>query len=372
MIPAKGPWIRMRHVSKVLGPPDPGALARVIDRRGQVVAWGLYSPESELVVRVLRFGEAPVDGSWLEQRVATAVVARRRLGFGTGATTGFREINSEGDGLPGLVVDRYGDVRVVQITTAPMAVREAAILDALDEPGVRTLVIRPERAARLEGFQAGFSGDPPEHLDFLEHGLRFRAPAPPAQKTGAYLDQRDNRARLAVLAAAQGAPLLDVGCHIGGFSVHAAHAGVASVALDRSKAALEWVTRNAEGLAAPVIPIEADMFSGLDALDNLEFDTFGTIVFDPPKVATTEREVPRAVGAMRKTVSQLARRLAPCGVLAVCSCSHHIDVAHLDQVVEGHRFGFTCVGVWGPGPDHPVAPGHKQGEYLRVAVYQRR
>lgn len=372
VIPAKGPWIRMRHVSKVLGPPDPGALARVIDRRGHVVAWGLYSPDSELVVRILQFGEAPVHGTWLEARIATALVARTRLGFGSGETTGFREINSEGDGLPGLVVDRYGGLRVAQITTAPMAVREAAIVDALDEPGITTVVLRPERAARLEGFEPGLSGTPPPLLDFLEHGLRFRAPAPPAQKTGAYLDQRDNRARLAKLAQAQDAPLLDVGCHIGGFSIHAASQGVRCVALDRSAGALEWVQRNAEGLAAPVEVVEADMFSGLDALDSLDIATYGTIVFDPPKVATSEREVPRAVGAMRRSVTKLLARLAPCGVLAVCSCSHHLDVSHLDQATEGHAQRLTRIAVWGPGVDHPVAPGHHQGEYLRVAVYQRR
>ncbi|HFE45317.1 MAG TPA: hypothetical protein ENJ18_07450, partial [Nannocystis exedens] len=141
--PSDGPWIRRAQIRKVWGPPDPAALACVTDHRGRTLAWGLYGPESEIVVRLLTFGEQPPPENWLADRIAAALRGRAALGLGvsplgTGGnkdalTTGVRMINTEGDGLPGLVADRYGEDWVLQVTTAAMVSHQPAILNCLKE-----------------------------------------------------------------------------------------------------------------------------------------------------------------------------------------------------------------------------------------------
>ncbi len=376
--PAQGCWVRRRQVARVLGPPDPTAIAELVDHRGRSFGFGLYSPESGIVLRMLTFGGPPPD-DWLARRLRAALAARTALGFGVDEdTTGYREINSEGDGLPGLVVDRFGDHRVVQITTAPIAARREAILAALTElapvPG-STIVIAPETAANKEGFAAIFEvlgGEPPASLEWAEHGRRFVAPAPPGQKTGAYHDQRDNRERFAALVHGRG-PVLDLGTHVGGFAIAAAARGSEVVAVDQSAAALDCVRQNAaaNGLGELVEPVAADMFASLD--DPRLAGPFAGVVFDPPKIAATRRDVGRALGAMTRTLEQLQRRVVAQGILAICSCSHHIGVDELDRAMldaSGGR-GWTRIASWGAGPDHPISPGHAEGEYLRVRVYLR-
>ena len=367
------PWIRRKSVRKILGPPDPGELAAVVDAKGDVVAHGLYSPDADLVVRIVEFGTERPDEDWVERRVAGALARRRALGLGRD-TTGYREVNSEGDGLPGLTVDRYGDLRVVQLSTAPVVHRRDRILAALDAAEPRdALWIQPESAARREGFEPVVGGIQPPTLEYTEHGLACSAPAPPGQKTGAYHDQRENRRWLADLASRAGGPFLDVGCHVGGFAIHAATRGLVSVGLDASAAALDAARRNASLAKVEVSWVKADMFEPLESPELR--GPFGTIVFDPPRVANSRRDLPRAVQAMSRACAQLVRRLGPQGLLAICSCSHHLDGFQLDRVAvrAGSIAGVPLrrVALLGPGPDHPVAPGHTEGDYLRVAVYQR-
>src|SRR5690606_15179279 len=190
----------------------------------------------------------------------------------------------------------FGDTRVVQCTTAPIAARLPRIVALLDQlaplPGA-TIVIAPERAAAREGFSPIFevrNGEAPRSLAWHEHSRPFCAPAPPAQKTGAYHDQRDNRARFAALLHGRG-PMLDLGAHVGGFAIAAALRGTQVVAVDQSAAALEFVRQNAEanGVAERVEPVAADMFASLD--DPRLAGPFAGIVFDPPKIAATRRDV---------------------------------------------------------------------------------
>ena len=372
--PADGPWIRRRQIATIWGPPDPAALAQVIDHRGDPIGWALLSPESEISARLIARGAAEPPATWLEDRLAAALAARAALDLTDPLTTGVREVNSEGDGLPGLVVDRYGDDRVVQITTAPIAARQAAIVAWLRPRTAGDLfVITPEAAAQREGFApAPLLPAGRDHLDFLEHGLPFRVPAPPSQKTGAYFDQRDNRRRIAALAAAHGGPLLDLGCHVGGFAIHAARAGVRAVGLDQSRRALDLARANAErcGVAERVDWVEADLFGPLE--DPRLAGPFGAIVVDPPRIASAARDLPRATRALAACLAAVAPRLAPAGHLVVCSCSHHLGRDHLDAAVLALPGRWARTLSLGPGPDHPVAPGHAEGEYLRVNVYQRR
>ncbi|MCY1070739.1 class I SAM-dependent methyltransferase [Nannocystis sp. RBIL2] len=210
-------------------------------------------------------------------------------------------------------------------------------------------------------------------LEFQEHGLWFSCPAPPAQKTGAYLDQRDNRRLAAQLAVRAAGPMLDLGCHVGGFVVHAAAAGVTAIGLDQSARALEFARRNAarNDLTSRTAFVQADMFGALDHPDLA--GPFGVIVFDPPRIATGSQGRERAVTAMARSLGRLLPRLRPGGFLLACSCSHHVGRSDLDAALlaAGAR-DLARVHALGPGPDHPVWPGHAEGEYLRVNVYQRR
>ena len=363
--PESGPWIRQRQVAKIWGPPDPASLAQLVDHRDVVLGWGLLAPDADIPLRVVHWGAAPPADGWFERRLAAALAARAELGLATDpGTTAYREINSEGDGLPGLVVDRYGDDRVVQLGTPAIAARRAAILELLRSrtPG-RVFVIADEAAPE----------DPAAILEFQEHGLWFSCPAPPAQKTGAYLDQRDNRRLAAQLAVRAAGPMLDLGCHVGGFVVHAAAAGVTAIGLDQSARALEFARRNAarNDLADRTAFVQADMFGALDHPDLA--GPFGVIVFDPPRIATGSQGRERAVGAMARSLGRLLPRLRPDGFLLACSCSHHVGRSDLDAALlaAGAR-DLARVHALGPGPDHPVWPGHAEGEYLRVNVYQRR
>jgi 23S rRNA (cytosine1962-C5)-methyltransferase len=382
------------------------AIAELVDHRGRVLAHGLYSPDSRIVLRVLCAGPQPPASDWLERRLAAALAGREALGLGPGlgpglglATTGFREVNSEGDGLPGLVVDRFGDWRVVQITTAPIAARRHVIMAWLSEhaplPGGQILLMA-QAAAEREGFEPGLeihardgTNQAPSMLEWLEHDLRFTAPlrsseaqpgAPAMQKTGAYHDQRDNRRRFAELVAARPTDnprVLDLGCHVGGFAIAIATACQRArvVAVDQSAIVLDHLRRNAvaNAVAERIETIPADMFGDLTQLTG----PFDAVIFDPPKIASSRRHLPRALEAMTRTLSRVLPRLTEAGVVAVCSCSHHLgwdelERAVLDAAGSAGMPGMARIARWGAGFDHPIAPGHDEGQYLRVAVYQRR
>lgn len=371
--PGQGPWIRARQLGRWIGVPDPGGLVQLLDRHGEPLGWGLPSERSDIAVRMLAWGEAALPARWLPERLAVALAARERQGFTLQPTTGVRLVNSEGDGLPGLVVDRYGEQLVVQLGTAPMVARRAEIVASLRERWSGPIhVVKAAGAAKTEGFEPGVERDgDDDELRFVEHGLQLCVPAPPSQKTGAYLDQRANRRLVAGLARHGGGPLLDLGCHVGGFALHAAAAGVAAVGVDQSAAMLERAARHAAmNELGGLTWVEADMFGALEhpALAG----PFGTIVVDPPKIAARRRDVDRAAAAMERMVARVAARLTVGGHLVLCSCSHHVGRELLDRFALASSGRWARVASLGADVDHPVAPGHTEGEYLRVAIYQRR
>ncbi len=378
--PATGPWIRKRQISQIQGLADPRKLVALVDKRKNTIAWGLVSPESAITLRVLSWGEHKPADDWLVQRLERAFAARRAYDFEGQGTTGYREVNSEGDQLPGLVIDRYGAEVVVQITTAPMAAREQQIRDWLQTQQLdKIYVVRPEHAAEQAGLvahQAAPEPATPDHgehkLRFMEQGLSFEVPAPPSQKTGAYFDQRCNRIAVAKLALHQGGPLLDLGCHVGGFALHAQKLGVPTLGLDQSKTALAHAAHNASinGMTEARW-VCGDMFATLERYPELQ-ETFGTIVLDPPKMVVRKAESERALGALAKLVGQAGKRLQAGGHLVVCSCSYHLGRDQLDKIMAKATGVWTRVQTLGAGPDHPVAPGHREGEYLRVNIYQLR
>jgi 23S rRNA (cytosine1962-C5)-methyltransferase len=368
----RGPWLREHQLGKLRGAPLPDEPVAVVDRHGDTLAWGLLSEASKIRVRVLSWGPAPLPSDWVERRLAAA--QRDRDTWRPDATTGYRVVNAEGDGLPGLVVDRYAEAHVVQLTTAPMvALRERIVAALRATAGGSIHVVIPGHAARNENVSevCDVEGGA-EVLTFLEHGLRFEVAAPPAQKTGAYFDQRANRRWVAELAGRPGARVLDLGCHAGGFAVHAAAAGAAVVGVDVSKAALAMAEANAHRNGHDDITwVEADMFGPMQ--QSALRGPFSVIVADPPKVVANKRGLDAARSGMRGLVGNLVGRLAPGGVLLLCSCSHHFGYGPLDATVAtvaGDRL--ARIGWRGSDADHPVMPGHEEGDYLRIGVYRRR
>jgi len=297
-------------------------------------------------------------------------------------TTAYRLVNSEGDGLGGLVVDIYGDYAAVQIGTPGMARQQQTILDALSSRlPLKGIVDRSDNHARqLEKMDPPsaaplFGEVPAAPFPVYECGIEMACDLRlgHGQKTGLYLDQRDNRRRFAALAP--GRNVLDVFCHGGGFALHAARAGARSITLlDSSAAALELAQANLErNHIADADLIQAEWTEGFKHLRE-QGRLFELLVLDPPKFARGKENVPQALSAYRDLNAQAARLLAPGGILFTCSCSGNVSEVDFERAVAaGLRLSerrALLLERRGAAPDHPVPPGFDQGRYLTCLVLQ--
>jgi 23S rRNA (cytosine1962-C5)-methyltransferase len=323
-----------------------------------------------LVARVLRFSPGPIDRDWFADRFARALALRREaVPAGTGA---WRLVHAEGDGLPGLIIDRYGEVLVVQCLTAGMARLQRLWLPALAAAlPVRAIIAKAERARRSTGPELPDGllwGEPPGGETIVaEGGLRFAVPLAGGQKTGLYLDQRENRALVAQLAA--GREVLDAFCYTGGFGLYAAAAGARRVtAVDTSAAALALLERNWQlnGLPPERLRIVREPVQRF--LRGTE-ERFDLTIVDPPSFAKSLGEVAGAARAYKDLNLWALRRLAPGGYLATFSCSQHVEPDLFQKILFGASQDAGRAVQWlrrlGAGPDHPVQLQHPQGEYLK-------
>ncbi len=364
------PWILSGAVARVEGAAEPGAWARVLSAEGEVLGFGHFSPASTLRVRMLALGkEAPAE-DLLEARIAAALERRAANPLLRG-TDALRLVNAEGDGLPGLVADRYRDVVVVRLTSAGMIARREAVASALREASgaARGFERADSAAARREGVPARqgvlWGAAPSEPLWIDERGRRFHVDVVAGQKTGFYLDQRD--ARDLVESVAAGRRVLDLFAYSGGFSVAAARGGARHVTLVESSAAALELAR--ENLAANAPDLEA-RFERADAHRFLREDEahYDLIAIDPPPLARRRRDVNRATRAYKDALLYALRRAAPGAWLLAFACTHHVGTELLGKVVHGaaldagrplrvlHRFGQPA--------DHPVSIDHPEGAYL--------
>jgi 23S rRNA (cytosine1962-C5)-methyltransferase len=361
------PWVFSGAVRSDTGVDD-AAIARVESDRGEFLGLGFYSRESQIRARLLE-GETVWRGEEFFTDRVVAAQRLRRCVIGPD-TTGYRLINAEGDGVPGWTVDRFGDVLVSQITSAGLEkVREAAyaaLAGLLPECSVLQSNDLPSR--RLEGLgleDREVAGRPPSVARFAEHGLLLEADLAGGQKTGYYCDQRENR--LLAARVAQGARVLDLFTHSGGFALHAARGGAARVvAVDSSQAALDRLDVHARlNRLSAIEARRADVFEFLRQAEG-EFDI---VICDPPPLARRRADVERAARAY-KDVSRLAmKRLAPGGQLFTFTCSGAVDATLFRQILvaAAHEAGIAL--SWlkplAAGPDHPIAAGHPEGEYLK-------
>jgi 23S rRNA (cytosine1962-C5)-methyltransferase len=364
------PWVLSGAVARTEGEPAPGAFARVLAAEGEVLGFGHWSPNSALRVRMLAFEKELGEEGLLEARIASAV-ARRAASPLLQGSDAVRLVNAEGDGLPGLVADRYADTVVVRLTAAGMLVRREAIAAGLRAAtGAAAGFERADTvAARKEGLparQGPLWGEPPAApVWIVERGRRYAVDLAEGQKTGFYLDQRDARDLVQRLAA--GRRVLDLFCYSGGFAVAAALGGASRLTLaDSSSSALALAREN---LAANASSAEARILQS-DAFEFLRADaeSYDLLILDPPPMARAERDVARAGRAYRDLFRTALRRAAPGAQLLVFSCSHHIGAEKLRQIVfaaslEAAR-PLRVLAALGAAPDHVVSLDHPEGAYL--------
>ena len=373
------PWVLDSAVLRVDGSPAAGDVVDLLTHDGQFIARGLWNEASRLRVRLYGFSpDEPLDASFWEARLQAAVSLRRQLGL-VGPQAACRLVNSEGDGLSGLIIDRYGPYLAVQPTALAMAERLEPICDVLQrllQP--RGILLRgAERGlGKLEGLHLAdrqLRGQRPGGPVFIEeHGLRFGIDLTEGQKTGSYLDQRDNRQ--AVARHASGRRVLDMFCYGGGFGVAAAVVGKAAAVLsvDCSAKAVALARANAELNAATTMSVEqADAFEKLAALQTAG-DRYGMVVLDPPKFARSRASTSDALRAYHRINRLAVELLEPGGTLVTCSCSGAISredfLVMLSGVAQRSGRMLQLVEYRGAAPDHPVNLHCLEGEYLKCVI----
>jgi 23S rRNA (cytosine1962-C5)-methyltransferase len=375
------PWIFESAIAKGSG--DSGETVRVESGEGQFLGWAAFSPSSKIRARVWSFDEGQrIDAGFFQARIAQAIQARTRFDI---QSNGVRLIHGESDGLPGLVVDRYGDTLVAQFTSAGVERWKDAICDALlAETGLAKLYERSDASSRtLEGLaeRTGWlRGEGATDLVLQEHGWQLHLSIATGHKTGFYLDQRDSRHRLSSYAKRlQFQRVLNCFCYTGGFTVAALQGGAAHVtSIDSSAPALEMGAANValNGFdASRTTWMDADVNASLRQFGQ-EGRTFDAIILDPPKFAPTVAHAERAARAY-KDINRLAfKLLEPGSVLFTYSCSGGISADLFHKIVAGAGADAGVDGYiterMGGAPDHPMTIAFPEGEYLKGLVVIRK
>ena len=370
------PWIFSGGIGKVIGKPGSGDTIELRDAAGNPLARAAYSPSSQIRARVWTFDpKEEVDAVFLRHRIARALALREGLPAARHSNA-MRLVHGESDGLPGLIVDRYADVLVAQFLAAGAERWRDPILDALVElTGCEAVYERSDAETRkLEGLEpkAGFvrGNRAAARCPIIEYGLNFRVDVEQGQKTGFFLDQRENRQRVRALAAER--EVLDGFCYTGGFAINALAGGARRVlAIESSAGSLEVAKEN---LAAnPLDPskaefVQADVFAHLRQLRD-RGASFDLVVLDPPKFAPTAAQARNAARAY-KDINLLAfKLLRPGGLLATFSCSGGVDAALFQSIVAGAALDALAeakiVERFTAAADHPVALEFPEGDYLK-------
>jgi len=372
------PWVLDSAIDRVEGVPADGEVVDLVSEKGKFIARGIFNGRSRIRVRLYTWnpGES-LNADFWRQRLATALQLRSHLGYDDpqGAA---RLVFSEGDGLSGLIVDRYGDYLAVQVTALAMAVRLEPLIAMLAEmTHPKGIVLRTERGiTQAEGLELRdgpcWGAMPEGPREIVEHGLRFRVDLAEGHKTGFYLDQRENRA--AAVRYLRGRKVLDMFCYSGGFALAAAALGGAAdvLGVDTSEKAVALAQANAELNGMTNVRFAAgDCFETLDAL-LAAGERFGAVVLDPPKFARSRSAVREALRAYHRLNRLGVELLQPGGILVTCSCSGHVSredfLDMLLGVAQQSRRQIQVLEQRGAAPDHPVAVTCRETEYLKCFI----
>jgi 23S rRNA (cytosine1962-C5)-methyltransferase len=369
-------WLYAGELGDIKGMPEAGDVVDVFTSAGRLYGRGLFNPHSKIRVRLLTMEEEAIDEAFWARRVRSAEDLRRRVVSGTDA---YRLIHGEGDLLPGLVVDRYADLLVMQTLAFGMDRRKELLADLLSEQmKPDAIYLRNDSKSRaLEGLPLshGFlRGRSPTRFEIAEGPARFEVDIERGQKTGWFCDQRENR--LAVASVAKEADVLEVFCHTGAFGIQAALRGAKSVlGIDVSTDAVAMARRHADmnGMGNLCEYREADAFEELRALDRTG-QRYDLIILDPPAFARSKQALPHALAGYKDINLHALRLIRPGGFLATCSCSYHVSEQNLwHTILEAARDAkrqLKQVESRSQSRDHPMLAAMPETRYLKCFVFQ--
>ncbi|SFI34514.1 class I SAM-dependent rRNA methyltransferase [Planctomicrobium piriforme] len=362
------PTVYRKRIAEVDPRAKHGDLVRVMALSGEQIGYGLWNPRAEATVRILSWNEPPTTEAWWRDRIDMAVRLRKLMHL-EDTTTAYRVLHAEGDGLPGLVVDRYENVLSLEAFTLGMYQRSEAIAKALAASlHLRDWIVRPGPGTLdQEGFLADGFASPgaAQRVLVREHGVTFEINPAEGHKTGFFCDQRENRQRLREFC--RGKSVLDLCCYSGGFAINAALAGASEVtAVDLDEEAIKLARRNAQLNKANIKFVHADAFSYMRDMQR-NGKTFDVVILDPPKLMRSREEA--ADGQSKYfDLNKLAAPLVESGgLLLTCSCSGLFSMDEFTRTVRaacGERRPQLLLRS-GAGPDHPVSLGCLESEYLK-------
>ncbi|HEY7978076.1 MAG TPA: class I SAM-dependent rRNA methyltransferase [Rhizomicrobium sp.] len=372
---AGAPWVFSNEIvmdaaAKALAP---GSVVNVQGDDGIVFGTGYFNAASLISIRMLDAkADTKIDAGFFATSLKRALLRREALYD----APFYRLVHAEGDGLPGLAIDRFDDVCSIQVTTAGMEKLTPVLLEALEDViAPKAVVLRndtPSRALEgLDSYVRAAKGEMPGRISLIENGVRYFADIGAGQKTGWYFDQRDNHAFMAKLA--KGRSVLDAYCYAGGFGIVAAKNGAANVTgIDSSQGALDLAGEAASANAVKVRPVKADVFEELERLATTN-EKFDVVIADPPPFVKSRKDLEPGAKAYRKLARLAAAVTAPNGFLLLASCSHNIPADRFALecaigIARANRRG-ALIHQSGAGADHPVHPMLPETAYLKALVY---
>ncbi len=373
-IVAGHPWVFSNEIRETKGDPSIGDIVELRTAGGLLLGIGFYNPHSLIAFRLLSQSVEEIDAGFFRKRIEQALTLREPLGDESSAS---RIVHGEGDFLPGLVVDRFNDLLVVQTYSYGMDLRLPVVVEVLqsllhpsaiierNESPLRLLEHLPQRKGVLSGSET--------RTVIHEHGLRYAVDVLEGQKTGFFIDQKDNRA--AMRRFSRGAKVLDCFCNDGGFALNAAAGGATAVlGVDSSRSAIERAVANAHLNDATTVRFqEADVFEKLKSLA-AEAEEFDVIVLDPPSFTKNRKTVPAARKGYKELHMGAFQLLRRGGTLLTASCSHHLESeAFLETVDRAARASARKLQLleWrGASPDHPTLPAVPETRYLKFGIFR--
>lgn len=370
------PWIYAGHIEETWGNPQAGDVVDVYLASKQFCGRGFYNSHSKIQVRLLTFRDDVIDAEFFRTRIQSAARLRQRMALSSNA---YRLVHGESDLLPGLIIDRYGDVAVMQTLSYGMDQRKELLADlVMHETGVKAIHLRNDAKSRsLEGLpleRGPLRGEGITTVDIFEDDAQFTVDIAEGQKTGWFCDQRDNRAAASKLA--KNANVLEVFCHTGAFGVHAALRGAGSIeGIDVSEPALAFARRHAikNNIDQICRYRQADAFQELRILDR-SGHRYGMVILDPPAFARSRHAVQYALAGYKELNLHALKLLEPEGVLVTCSCSHHVTETDFLKMIQSAgrdaRRQIRIIEQRSQGPDHPVLVSMPETRYLKCCILQ--
>lgn len=381
-VKAGHPWVFSGEVYQVPNSELDGQVIAVEDATGRFIGQGLVNTKSNILVRLLSRQRETIDRDFFKARLAEAIAYRERFAaLPTGPGASYRLIHAEADGLPAMIVDKYGDYLSCQVLSLGMAQRMPMFVELLAElVQPKGIYERSDVLVRsLEGLPQTtgvlYGEEPPSDLEIVEHGARFRVDLKTGQKTGFFLDQRLNRGRVRELARGR---VLNTFCYTGGFSIAAALGDATEVvSVDISPEAIALAEQNARlnGVEGKSTWIAANAFDYLREAEKAG-EKFDVVILDPPAFTKNKESIPGAIRGYKEINLRAMRLLNPGGLLVSSSCSHHISPQMFVEVINGAasdtRKRLRQIELRGPSPDHPVLPAAPETDYLKCFLAEVR